>query len=266
VPVHRAVGVTCFVPAIAALFVASCGGDDAATSDGVRTESASDGAIIDPGDGGRYAVDLDPARFTSRIDHPYLPLLPGSRWVYESRPPDGEEETIVVEVLDERRMVMGIEAIVVHDTVTDGDGALVEDTYDWYAQDGEGSVWYLGEDTTSYDSDVPSTAGSWEAGVGGALPGIVMPGTPKVSDIGYRQEFLAGEAEDMGQVIAVTGSIAVPAGEFDDVIVTRDWTPLEPDVVEQKTYAPGVGFVHEIKTAGADAGEEVVLVEFEPGD
>jgi hypothetical protein len=242
------------------VLAAGCGDSDSSgTSEG-------DGAAIDPGDGGDYEVTIDPADFTTEIDNPYLPLRPGTVWVYESTSPDGERETIRVEVVDERRTVMGVEAVVVHDEVTNEDGELVEDTYDWFAQDAEGNVWYFGEDTTAYEDGVADTSGAWEAGVEGALPGIVMLADPVVSNTGYRQEYFPGEAEDMGQVIAVGGSVAVPAGEFDDVVVTRDWTPLEPDVVEQKTYARGVGFVHEVKTAGEGSGEEAVLVEYTAPD
>ena len=99
-----------------------------------------------------------------------------------------------------------------------------------------------------------SPAGSWEAGVDGALPGIVMLAAPEVGDTGYRQEYFPGQAEDMGQVISVSGSVSTPYGEFDDVIRTRDWTPLEPDIVEEKTYAREVGFVHEVKTSGDGTG------------
>lgn len=223
------------------------------------------GAVIDPGDGGSYTVDIDPARFTSVVDHPYLPKLPGMRWAYTATAADGEVEIITVEVLDERRTVMGVETIVVHDRAETEAGDLIEDTYDWFAQDDAGNVWYFGEDTTAYHDGVPSTDGSWEAGVGGALPGIVMQAAPGVTGVGYRQEFLAGEAEDMGQVIDVSGKAVVPAGTFDDVIVTRDWTPLEPDTIEEKTYARGVGFVHETKSVGPDTGEIVELTEFASG-
>lgn len=260
---------------VIACVVASAACSDAAadtattspTSTSATTEpSATDRAVsvIDPGDNGTYDVEIDPAAFTSVVDHPYLPKLAGARWEYRSTDPDGEVEIIAIEVLDEHRMVMGVDAIVVHDVVTTEDGGFVEDTYDWFAQDDDGNVWYFGEDTTSYHDGVASKAGSWEAGVGGALPGIVMPATPEVTAIGYRQEYLAGEAEDMGQVIANSGEVTVPAGSFDDVIVTRDWTPLEPDTVELKTYARGVGFVHETKAVGPKAGEIVELVEFIP--
>lgn len=227
--------------------------------------TAGAGAVIDPGDGGKYAVDIDPTSFTSVVNNPYLPKLPGTRWVYKSTAANGEAEIITIEVLDERRTVMGVETIVVHDRVETEAGELIEDTYDWFAQDNAGNVWYFGEDTTSYVDGVASTVGAWEAGIDGALPGIVMQAAPEVSGIGYRQEFLAGEAEDMGQVIAVSGKAAVPAGTFDDVVVTRDWTPLDPDTTEEKTYARGVGFVHETKSVGPDTGEIVELIEFTAG-
>ena len=131
-------------------------------------------------------------------------------------------------------------------------------------RDRAGNVWYFGEDTTSYDEGQSSTEGSWEAGVAGALPGIVMLADPTVSDIGYRQEYLAGVAEDMGQVIAGSGSITVPFGTFDDIIRTRDWSPIEPDIVEEKVYASGIGVVHEETLSPADEHEEVVLTSFTP--
>jgi hypothetical protein len=246
---------------------AGCGGDDSgnsATSGDSEVTAADVAAVIDPGDGGDYRVDIDPARFSSVVDNPFFPMLPGTVWRYQEKTADGERQTVTVEVLDERREVMGVETIVVHDVVTDADGEVIEDTFDWYAQDGDGNVWYFGEDTTAYDEGAPSKEGSWEAGVDGALPGIVMPAHPTVSDTGYRQEYLAGEAEDMGQVIADSGSVTVPYGSFDDVIRTRDWTPLEPDVVEEKTYARSVGVVHEQTVDSPEGGDEVVLVAFTP--
>ncbi len=154
---------------------------------------------IDPGDGGDYSVTIDPANFVPEIDNDRLPWSPGSKWVYEST--GGEEvERIEVVVTDEKRTVMGVSTTVVRDTVT-VDGALVEDTYDWYAQDQEGNVWYFGEETAEYeDGEIVSTAGAWEAGVDGALPGIAMEADPTVGD-SYRQEYYPGEAEDMAEVV-----------------------------------------------------------------
>lgn len=256
--------------AVGALALPSCGGDDdggdvsgeeaTATATVTGSPSADQRQLIDPGDGGRYRPRIEPGAFVETIDHPYNPLHVGSRWIYRSTGEDGEVERIEVEVLDERRVVMGVSTVVVHDVVS-VDGDVVEDTYDWYAQDRRGNVWYFGEDTTAYEDGEADIAGSWKAGVDGALPGIVMPARPAVSDIGYRQEYYPGEAEDMGEIIAIGGSATTPAGDFDDVIVTRDWTPLEPDVVEEKTYARGVGLVHESKPTSPD--EVVELIEFD---
>ncbi len=255
---------------VAALVLVACGSDPAepaATETIIDTTAETTAAdelaqpVIDPGDGGEYAPEIDPAEFSDVVDNPFMPLLPGARWVYEEHSPDGEVGEVVVEVLDERRTVMGVSTIVVHD-VASVDGEVVEDTYDWFAQDSAGNVWYFGEDTTAYDDAGTATReGAWEAGVGGALPGVVMAGEPAVTGTGYRQEFLPSVAEDMGEIIAVSGSASTPFGDFDDVIVTRDWTPLEPEVVEEKTYARGVGLVAETK----NDGETVVLVDFTAG-
>lgn len=217
--------------------------------------------VIDPGDDGNYTVEIDPDDFVVDIDNPYLPLQPGTRWVYEGVE-DGETERVEVEVTTDRRDVMGISAIVVRDTVYE-DGELIEDTYDWFAQDVDGNVWYLGEDSREFeDGEQVSTEGSWEAGVDGALPGIVMLADPEVGEA-YRQEFYEDEAEDMAEVDEVAASATVPAGAFDDVVIIREWNPLEPDVVEDKYYAPGVGAVLEVKVEGGDG--RVELIEFIAG-
>lgn len=209
------------------------------------------------GGGEAYAPDIDPARFTTRIDNPFLPLAVGSRWVYEGRGEEGTER-IVVEVTDRTRRVMGVQTVVVHDVST-VDGVVAEDTYDWYAQDDEGNVWYFGEDTTSIEDGRRSTRGSWEAGVDGARPGIAMKARPAVGDR-YRQEYRVGEAEDMAEVLRLDATVTVPFGSFDSVLVTRDSTPLEPDVVEQKYYARGIGAVRTEQVKGGD--EQVDLVEW----
>jgi hypothetical protein len=207
-------------------------------------------------------VDVDPANFVAVIDNPYLPWIVGSRWVYEGEV-DGEPERVEVAVTDRHKTILGIEATVVRDSVYAGD-ELTEDTFDWYAQDKDGNVWYLGEDTKEYENgEVVSTEGSWEAGVDGAEPGIVMPARPTVGRA-YRQEYYAGEAEDMAEVIDVDGTVDGPTGHYDDVVTTKEWTPLEPGVSENKKYAPGVGVVHEKLVAGGD--ESLELVEFSPAD
>jgi hypothetical protein len=232
--------------AVSLALVSACGDDDDAAQE----------PVIDPGDGGEYAPMVNPADFVDQIDNPYLPLAPGSRWVYEGVE-DGEMERIEVEVTDERREVMGIPATVVRDQVFE-DGELIEDTLDWFAQDREGNVWYLGEDSKELeDGEVVSTEGSWEAGVDGALPGIVMPADPQVGDA-YRQEYYEGEAEDLAEVIELGASVSVPAGDYDQVVVIREWNPLEPDVVEDKHHAPGVGVVLESLVEGGDGRVELI--------
>jgi hypothetical protein len=216
---------------------------------------------IDPGDSGDYSVTIDPADFVSEIDNDRLPFHPGSTWVYESTG-GGEVERIEVVVTEEKRTVMGVATTVVRDTVTLG-GEMVEDTYDWYAQDQAGNVWYFGEDTAEYeDGEIVSTAGAWEAGVEGALPGIAMEADPTVGE-SYRQEYFPGEAEDLAKVVRTGVSEEVGFGVFDDLIVIAEWTPLEPDVVEEKYYAPGVGLVLETTVQGGSG--RIELVSFTPG-
>jgi hypothetical protein len=242
----------------------SSAGTTTGSEDPARVAEVAEGAgapVIDPGDGGVWAPELDPADFVETIDNPYLPFTPGSRWVYEGETDEGHERIEVV-VTGERREILGISAVVVRDTVH-VDGELVEDTFDWFAQDVDGTVWYLGEDSREYeDGDLVGREGSWEAGVDGAVPGIVMPAQPAVGDA-YRQELLPGEAEDLGEVVEVGGRVVVPAGAFDGVVTTRDWNPLEPEVVEEKQYAPGIGLVREEHVRGGDAVIE--LVEFRSG-
>ena len=183
----------------------------------------------------------------------------GDRWVFEETDADGTVQRVEVTVLDETHTVaLGIEARVVHDLVT-ADGAVVEDTLDWYAQDADGNIWYLGEETAEYeDGRVVSTEGSWEAGVDGAQPGIAVPADPEPGT-GYRQEYLADEAEDEAVVLSVSEQVEVPTGRYTDALLTRDSTPLEPEVSELKFYAPDVGPVMALQVSGGTSRE--VLVE-----
>lgn len=204
------------------------------------------------------APTLDPDGFVAAVDNPWLPLLPGTRWTY--RAGDGaREERILVTVTARTRRVAGVDAVVVHDRVRAADGTLLEDTWDWYAQDAAGNVWYLGEDTTAYEDGRASREGSWEAGVDGAQAGLAMPARPRVGQ-SYPQELLPGEAEDRGEVVALGVAVTVPAGSYPDTVQTRDTTPLEPRLVEHKFYAAGVGLVREETVRGGD--EVVELVAF----
>jgi hypothetical protein len=242
----------------------ACGDDDGGQRDRADRRSgttALEQPVIDPGDGGNYAPVVDPASFVDRIDNPYLPFLPGAKWVYEGTS-GGEAERTEVVVTPERKLIQGISAVVVRDTVS-VEGQVVEDTYDWFAQDREGTVWYLGEDVKDFENGkLVSRAGSWEHGVDGAVAGIVMPGSPRVG-LAYRQEFYEGEAEDMAEIVRVDATADVPFGRFDRVVVTKDWNPLDPKVVERKQYAPGVGQIGGSKIAGGS--EHLELVSYEPG-
>ena len=225
------------------------------TSAGVAGAGARTGDRRAPGGG--YEPTIRPADFGGPIDNPYLPLVPGARSVYTVTTPEGPEQ-IVVEVTNDTRKILGISTVVVHDVATK-DGQVIEDTFDWYAQDAAGTVWYFGEDTTSYKNGAASTAGSWEAGVNGAQPGIVMKAHPRVG-AAYRQEYLRGTAEDRARVLSVDASASVPFGTYERSLVkTKDITDLEPDLVEHKYYARGIGAVLEVDVRGGS--ERVELVE-----
>ena len=151
----------------------------------------------------------------------------------------------------------GVVARVVRDTAT-ANGRLVEDTFDYYAQDRKGNVWYLGEATTEYENGKPvSTEGSWEAGVDGARAGIVMPAHPRVGRR-YRQEDYPGHAEDAAKVLSRDEQVDVPAGHYRHVLLTKEFTPLEPRVLEYKLYARGVGPVLAFGISGDIDREELL--------
>ncbi|WP_157860187.1 hypothetical protein [Methanosarcina acetivorans] len=220
------------------------------------TEETTEGVMETEGEGG-YSSVINPDDFVEVVDNPYFPLTPGTTFVYEG---ESESEPIrdEVYVTNEMRTVMGVKTIVVRDREFE-DGELAEETFDWYAQDKDGNVWYFGEDSREYDEgEVVSTEGSWEAGVNGAQPGIIMKGNPQVGDT-YRQEYLAGEAEDMAEVISLNESVSVPYGPFENCLKTREWTPLEPGTEENKYYAAGTGLLMEITVRGE--AEELELVE-----
>jgi hypothetical protein len=236
------------IVAAVALFVAGCGGGDNSDSEGSLPYELPQAG---------EPVELDPADFVGTIDNLYWPMKPGSRWVYRETDAEGTEQRVVVTVTNRTKAIQGIEATVVHDRVTE-DGELVEDTEDWYAQDKWGGLWYLGEDTTEYENGEPvTTKGSWEAGVDGAQAGLVIPPSPEVG-MSYRQEYYAREAEDRGRILSLDELIEVPFGSYDDVLMTRDWTPLEPDVLEHKFYAKGVGPILALGLSGGVGREELI--------
>ena len=256
------------------LVAGACGGTPASStppspqpvaSSPPATSSPPAEAVANPApivEGQPYRPDLPPPEgFVAAIDNPHMPIMPGTRTVFEGVS-DGQRERNVVVVTDRTKVILGVTTTVVRDRVFSANGDLAEDTFDWYAQDRFGNVWYFGEDTAEYDNGkVTSTKGSWEAGVAGAQPGIVMLAQPTVGE-SYHQEFLKGEAEDVGTVFAIDDRVTVPYGSFDHVVVTEDTTPLEPQILEHKFYAQGIGLVLERVLRG---GQEVSrLVSYTP--
>jgi hypothetical protein len=154
-----------------------------------------------------------------------------------------------------------VSTTVVHDVATE-DGDVVEDTFDWYAQDTDGTVWYFGEDTKAYEDGEVSTEGSWEAGVAGAQPGIIVTENPQVGDA-YRQEFAAGVAEDRAEVLSLTAAVTVPYGSFENCLMTKDFSDLEPGIVEHKVFCPGVGQVSARTVEGGTDYEELVSITYQ---
>ncbi|MDX1394319.1 MAG: hypothetical protein R3195_08010 [Gemmatimonadota bacterium] len=231
--------ITAAAAVLGALTVGGCNGDDP----------------VAPQD---YDPDI-PTEWAPAVTNPFFPLAPGSHRVYES---DDGVEVIVIDVLAAPRDVNGVSATVVRDQVFE-DGELIEDTFDWFAQDVAGNVWYLGEDSREIeDGQVVSTAGSWEWGVDGALPGIYMWADPG-GHIGeeYRQEYAAGVAEDWGEVLAVDVDVSVPAGDFSGCVQTEDWNALDSGPRENKFYCSGIGPALELEPGGT----RVELVEVDNG-
>jgi hypothetical protein len=208
-----------------------------------------------------YEPNINPDNFVKYINNHYLPLEPGTTYVYKGGTAD-ESETVTVTVLKRTKRIMGVRCRVVKD-VAEVNGQVVEKTFDWFAQDTDGNVWYFGETTKEYERKngkvVTSSAGSWEAGIDGALPGILMLGALEVG-VQYRQEYYKGEAEDMGMVVQIDGATRVAVGSFKNVVVTEDWTPLERNSRENKYYAPGVGLVREEGLKGDRAVLELVAI------
>lgn len=213
---------------------------------------------------GSEPYDIDPAQFTTDIDNPYWPMTPGTRWTYREIDLEGAVQEVVVVVTSATKdLANGVTARVVRDTVT-LNGEIIEDTFDWYAQDANRNLWYLGEDTAEFeDGEVVSTEGSWEAGVDGALPGIMVPGDP-APGMKYRQEYYEGQAEDNGEVLSTSEMADVPFGHFEDMLLTKDTITIQPDVLEYKLYALGVGPALILGISGGGGREELIEVDQAP--
>jgi hypothetical protein len=202
---------------------------------------------------------IDPANFVSVIDNRFFPLRPGTTFYYVGTK-DGVPTTNITTVTHQTKRILGVRTTVVLDRAYEN-GILDEDTIDWYAQDVDGNVMYFGEDTKELDpnGNVISTEGTWMAGVNGAVPGIIMEANPAVGDR-YQQEFSAGVAEDMARVLSLDASACVIYGCFDNLLVTKEWTHLDPGVASVKYYAANVGFILEDAIRGGSEHTELVSI------
>jgi hypothetical protein len=198
------------------------------------------------------STNPDPELFKNPQENPFYPLTPGL--VTYLRGTAGDEHfKQTVRITSRTRMIAGVETTVVRDVVRRPDGSRAEATDDWYAADQDGNVWYFGEDTATYDENghLENREGSWEAGVGGAVAGIIMPADPRPSKAAY-MEFAKGEAEDQAWVVQRLPSVRTPGGTYDHVVRTLEWSRLEPHVVSMKFYARGLGIVEERDVAAGD--------------
>ena len=231
---------------ITALALTGCGTDRGRGALGTVVPRVGETATQDcTHDASRDTPAFDPNKFVAGVDNPFFPLVPGTVLTYS----DGTEID-QVEVTHDTKNILGVVATVVHDRVT-VDGSLTEDTFDWYAQDRAGNVWYLGEDSKQFENGQQvGTEGSWEAGVNGAKAGILMLAHPEDGDA-YVQEDAPPVAQDQARVVAEDKTVRVPFDTFEDCLKTLETTPLEPGAREYKYYARGVGVVLEV-TPGAD--------------
>jgi hypothetical protein len=225
-----------------ALFASACGSSDNGDARSTTAPPTSPASSLAPIHGS-YSPSIDPTNFVATVDNRYWPLKPGTTYHFEgvrgtTRQRDDEVVT------NQTKRILGIDCTVVRDTVSEH-GAPVERTFDWYAQDKQGNVWYMGEDSLELrHGHFVKASDSWESGVNGAQPGIIMPANPQPGDA-YRQEYYPpGEALDKARVLSTDGSVGVPYGSFNGLLVTSERSPLEPQT-ERKYYAPGVGEVEE---------------------
>jgi hypothetical protein len=223
---------------VVASFCAACGSDTGGSPRAAQTTTANQTA------------------FVKRVTNPWFPLTPGTVFIYRGVK-DGEPSRDVVSVTSRTKLIDGVRCTVVSDRLYVR-GHLAERTADWYAQDERGNVWYYGEATAELDEagQVTSTEGSWQAGVDGALPGILIPAAPRVGQT-FRQEYYRGKAEDHSRGVSVSASVRVPYTASRHALLTKEWTPLEPDVIDHKLYVRGIGLVKEETVRGGN--ERAVL-------
>lgn len=208
----------------------------------IRTKNTSTSPSPAPSDlTSEYKPEVIAGNFSTEINNKYFSVAVGRKLTFEKKTSEGVE-LVEIQMTGKTKEIMGVKTAEVWDRVW-LDNILVEDTKDYYAQKVDGDVWYFGEAVDNYENGkIKDHKGSWEAGVDGAYPGIVMKKEPKVGDF-YRQEYYKGEAEDKAEVVEVGLSVKVPYGELTDCIKTHDTSFIESTANELKYYCPKAGYV-----------------------
>jgi hypothetical protein len=248
-------GVTSAIAVVFASAVATgCGSSGSSTSSTTEPKKPAQPAwVVDTS----YAPTIDPANFVTTIDNRYFPLEVGTGFHYTGTA-DGTAQTDDMVVTDQTKLILGVTCTVVEDTVSEH-GTPIERTFDWYAQDKQGNVWYMGEDSFEKENGhFVRASDSWESGINGAQPGIIMPGDPRPGDV-YRQEYYPPDALDQARVLRANARVMVAYGAFDHVLATEEWSPVEPQI-EQKSYVADIGEIEEHVTAGGHEQFELVSV------
>jgi hypothetical protein len=249
---------TTFIALTLAALLAGCNSDNGSSSSSSSGSSTNAGTtpapVTEP-----YSPAFDAADFGGPIDNPYLPLRPGTLYRYRGVGDDGKtRELNTVAVTHRTKRIMGVDAVVVLDQVFSG-GKPEERTFDWYAQDKDGNVWYLGEDSRNYEHGKwVKDEGSWTAGIGNGKPGIIMLAHPHRGDA-YRQEYSPGHAVDQAKVLGMGGPVDVPFRSFEETLVTREYSAIDRQY-EKKYYARGVGVVQEDALTKSKEHSELVSV------
>lgn len=242
--------------ALAALAVGAASGVASSSSTAAASTSAPPSKLAPIH--GPYNPDIDPANFVARIDNRYLPFIPGTGFYFKGvrgTTPQTDDEVVT----HQTKRILGIECTVVRDTVSEH-GKTVERTFDYYAQDKQDNVWYMGElSLEKQHGRLVKASDSWEGGVNGGKPDIIMPGHPRRGDA-YRQEYYPpGKALDQARVVGHRGSVKVPDGTFKRPLVTSERSPLEPQT-EKKYYVAGIGEVKEQVVKGHHEAFELISV------
>lgn len=245
--------IACALVVVAALGLAGCAQQQTAAPP--ATVPAATQATSQPATGASSLVASmpplpGPTEWAPEITNPRFPYVPGTTFVYKGMK-DGQPTVDTYVVTKQKKLIEGVSATVILNTLRTGNHEI-EGTEDWYAQDKQGNVWYLGEATRTFDKNgkVTATTGSWETGVNGARAGLFIPADPKVGDAFY-QEYYKGHAEDAYRVISMDGTVTVPYGTYQNVMITEETTVLEPSIVAHKYYVKGIGQVYEVDVKGS---------------